>query len=89
MNSAHYLQLRPPIEELRGRYYRELKRFVTLPETFRGLTDTAMFQALLPRAGAGLGVVYRRAEAMFTRLAKAVAHFKDYVCAWLLLACLM
>ena len=74
-----HTQLRPPIEEIRARYYRELKRFVTIPETFRGLTDTPLFSALLGRAAAGFAVVYRKAEAMFAKLSRSTSIFRDYV----------
>ena len=63
------------MEELRARYYRDLKRFITIPEVFRGLSDTSLFSALLTRAAVGFTTVYRKAESMFARLAKAVAYF--------------
>eukprot|EP00048_Salpingoeca_helianthica_P012918 m.191084 g.191084 ORF g.191084 m.191084 type:complete len:4245 (+) comp15437_c5_seq48:84-12818(+) len=73
------LQLRPPMEEVRARYYREVKRFLCIPETFRGLTDTRIFAALMQRSARGYEVMYKKAEALFNRLGKAVAHFKDWV----------
>uniref|UniRef100_A0A0M3HJS5 Uncharacterized protein n=1 Tax=Ascaris lumbricoides TaxID=6252 RepID=A0A0M3HJS5_ASCLU len=34
------LQLRPPIEEIRAKYYREMKKFLSIPQKFRGIQDT-------------------------------------------------
>lgn len=31
------LGFRPPIEELRDRYYREIKNFITIPSRFQGV----------------------------------------------------
>lgn len=33
------VQFRPPIEEIRGRYFREMKKFMCLPHNFRGLLE--------------------------------------------------
>ncbi|OWK62944.1 Cytoplasmic dynein 2 heavy chain 1 [Lonchura striata] len=37
------LQFRPPFEEVRARYYREMKRFISIPNQFRGFFNREIF----------------------------------------------
>eukprot|EP00051_Salpingoeca_urceolata_P021875 m.349048 g.349048 ORF g.349048 m.349048 type:complete len:4259 (-) comp19881_c0_seq4:199-12975(-) len=73
------LQFRPPLEEIRAKYYRELKKFLIIPERFGGLADPALFKVMVDRNASGFSVVYRKAEALFSRLSKVVHHFRDWV----------
>nr|XP_032832089.1 cytoplasmic dynein 2 heavy chain 1 [Petromyzon marinus]XP_032832097.1 cytoplasmic dynein 2 heavy chain 1 [Petromyzon marinus]XP_032832104.1 cytoplasmic dynein 2 heavy chain 1 [Petromyzon marinus] len=77
------LQLRPPIEELRSRYYREVRRFLGAPAAFlgvRGITGpTAIFPAMVERNEMRFLAVYMRAEALFARLADACTTFQEWV----------
>eukprot|EP00050_Salpingoeca_kvevrii_P020215 m.95860 g.95860 ORF g.95860 m.95860 type:complete len:4292 (+) comp8765_c0_seq1:164-13039(+) len=73
------LQFRPPLEEIRAKYYRELKKFLTIPERFGGLAESGIFKAMIDNNAAGFATVYRKAEALFARLAKALEHFRPWV----------
>jgi dynein heavy chain 2 len=63
---------RPPLEELRAAYYREMRRHVAVPATFGGLTGVNAhdFEAMARRNAAGLHRVYDNAERLFARVAK-------------------
>ena len=37
--SGGKLAFRPPLEELRASYYREMKKFISIPNSFTGLGD--------------------------------------------------
>jgi hypothetical protein len=55
------LQLRPALEEVRARYYRELKKFIQIPERFGGLSnDASPFATIIDRAAGGFAAVYRK-----------------------------
>ena len=42
-------QFRPPLEEVRAKYYREMKKFICIPEKFGGIGDSGeKLVALLP-----------------------------------------
>lgn len=67
------------MEEIQAKYFRELKKFITLPTRFGGLGDSKIFEAMIDRNTTGFKTIYRKAEALFTRLGKVVHHFKDWV----------
>ena len=73
------LQFRPPLEEIRAKYYREMKKFISLPYHFRGLADSGddlIFPVIIEKHTSGFSTVYRKAEELFQRLAKAQNVFK-------------
>ncbi|KAL2914266.1 hypothetical protein HK105_206212 [Polyrhizophydium stewartii] len=73
------LQFRPPYEEIRAKYYRELKKFINLPSAFKGVGETRVFGQLIDQNAASLSTVYNKAEALFQNLLKAHDVFKDWV----------
>ncbi|XP_033632471.1 cytoplasmic dynein 2 heavy chain 1-like isoform X2 [Asterias rubens] len=76
------LQFRPPLEEIRAKYYREMKKFISLPYHFRGLADSGddlIFPVIIEKHTSGFSTVYRKAEELFQRLAKAQNVFKEWV----------
>ncbi|XP_063970614.1 cytoplasmic dynein 2 heavy chain 1 [Lytechinus pictus] len=76
------LQFRPPIEEIRAKYYREMKKFISLPYHFRGIGDTGeplIYPAIIERNASGFLNVYKMAEVLFSKLDKAKDIFKDWV----------
>ena len=59
------LQFRPPLEEIRAKYYREMKKFVCIPHHFRGVGDSAkpmatIFPRMIDRNSTGFLTVYRK-----------------------------
>uniref|UniRef100_A0A158R4I4 Cytoplasmic dynein 2 heavy chain 1 n=1 Tax=Syphacia muris TaxID=451379 RepID=A0A158R4I4_9BILA len=64
------IQLRPPIEEIRSKYYHELKKFLSIPYKFRGVQDTEQVTVVLAELNATRFYnLYEKAENLFANLA--------------------
>lgn len=64
-----HLQFRPPLEEIRSKFYREMRRFITIPLHFRGMgqgegqlgkPQQTIFPRMIDRNAKGLLTVYRK-----------------------------
>ncbi|KAJ8027756.1 Cytoplasmic dynein 2 heavy chain 1 [Holothuria leucospilota] len=78
----HKLQFRPPFEEIRAKYYREMKKFISVPFHFRGIGDTGetlIFPLIVERNAPGFALVYKKAEELFKRLNETKKIFKEWV----------
>eukprot|EP00056_Hartaetosiga_gracilis_P017754 m.8317 g.8317 ORF g.8317 m.8317 type:complete len:4146 (-) comp6080_c0_seq1:66-12503(-) len=73
------LQFRPPLEDVRSKYYRELKRFLIIPDKIGGVGDGAVYKYILSSSSKAFKKVYKRAEQLFHRLAKVAHQFKEWV----------
>lgn len=73
------LQFKPALEDIRVKYYREMKKFIQLPEKVHGLSDTGIFARLSNQNAPALKIVYEKAESLFTRLSKVLDHYQNYV----------
>ena len=74
------LQFRPPFEEIKARYYRELRKFISIPQNFKGFGgDNALFAALIDRTASEFDNVFKKAEMLFERLEAVKEEFKDWV----------
>ncbi|KAF7232339.1 hypothetical protein EG68_08731, partial [Paragonimus skrjabini miyazakii] len=86
------LAFRPPFEEIKAKYYREMQKFISVPNHFRGVNElrplseeeqtngpTLIFPMIIENQANGLRVCYRKAEFLFTRLMASVEPFKDWV----------
>ncbi|XP_056138994.1 cytoplasmic dynein 2 heavy chain 1 [Lampris incognitus] len=76
------LQFRPPFEEVRARYYREMKRFICIPNQFKGVSaqgEELIFSAMIDRNASGLLTVFSKAEDLFSRLLAVQEKFKEWV----------
>ncbi|XP_057314672.1 cytoplasmic dynein 2 heavy chain 1-like isoform X2 [Hydractinia symbiolongicarpus] len=74
------LQFRPPFEEIRSKYYREIKKFITVPKNFKGLGENQlMFQNIIENNSQLFETVYAKAEVLFNRLATVKDQFRDWV----------
>jgi len=81
--SGGRLAFRPPLEELRASYYREMKKFISIPVSFTGLGgNKAVFEAMTNRNAESLWAVYRKAEILFARL----GQLRDGYGAWAVLS---
>ena len=59
------LQFRPSLEELRAKYYREMKKFICIPLHFKGVGEATsaaltIFPRMISRNAAGFTTVYRK-----------------------------
>ena len=77
------LQFRPPFEEIRAKYYREIKKFINLPIGFKTLGDSKIFLSLISNCSSSLLNVYSRSEKIFDDLLKVIDVFED----WAVLGC--
>lgn len=74
------LQFEPPFEEIRTQYYREVKRFLSVPENIRGVgVDGSPFKRMTRDNAAGVAIVFKKAEKLFSKLQRAAAPFGDWV----------
>ncbi|XP_063807614.1 cytoplasmic dynein 2 heavy chain 1 isoform X2 [Pseudophryne corroboree] len=76
------LQFKPPYEEIRAKYYRDMKRFISIPHQFRGLSqpgEEPIFSVMPERNANGFITVFSKAEDLFRRLSAAKDQFKDWV----------
>ncbi|XP_040902456.1 cytoplasmic dynein 2 heavy chain 1 [Toxotes jaculatrix] len=76
------LQFRPPFEEVRARYFREMKRFISIPNQFKGVSaqgEEMIFNIMIDRNASGFLTIFSKAEDLFSRL-QAIQHkFKEWV----------
>ncbi|XP_047450013.1 cytoplasmic dynein 2 heavy chain 1 isoform X3 [Mugil cephalus] len=76
------LQFRPPFEEVRTRYFREMKRFISIPNQFKGVSaqgEELIFNVMIDKNASGFLTIFSKAEDLFSRL-KAIQHkFKEWV----------
>ncbi|TPX70937.1 hypothetical protein SpCBS45565_g01524 [Spizellomyces sp. 'palustris'] len=73
------LQFRPAFEEIRAKYYREMKKFINIPAAFRGLGETDVFRHMIDSNATSLSTVYQKADTLFQNLYKVQDLFKDWV----------
>uniref|UniRef100_A0A1I8P5Z9 Dynein heavy chain linker domain-containing protein n=1 Tax=Stomoxys calcitrans TaxID=35570 RepID=A0A1I8P5Z9_STOCA len=75
----------PPEEEIRERYYTQLRRFIERPCGFRGLSEKGpeLFKTMVENNRHYFGPLYEKAEDLFEKLAK----FKKIWLPWVALGC--
>jgi dynein heavy chain 2 len=63
------LEFKPPLEQIRQNYYKELKKFVNIPYVFEGFGDnSAIYKRMGVDNSKRLATVYLKAESLFTNL---------------------
>ena len=66
-------RLKPPVEELRTAYFKEIKNFIQLPVAFKGLEGAAhIYKAMPDRNPQSVMTVFAKAEELFQQI-QAVA----------------
>ncbi|KAJ3098912.1 Cytoplasmic dynein 2 heavy chain 1 [Phlyctochytrium planicorne] len=73
------LQFRPPFENIRANYYREMKNIINIPGSFKGLGDVDIYSQMIDKNSPTLSIVYRKTEALFLNLLTVYDKFKDWV----------
>uniref|UniRef100_A0AAY5F0X4 Cytoplasmic dynein 2 heavy chain 1 n=1 Tax=Electrophorus electricus TaxID=8005 RepID=A0AAY5F0X4_ELEEL len=76
------LQFRPAFEEVRAKYYREMKRFISIPNQFKGVSEPGeepIFSAMIERNASSFLSVYSKAEQLFGRLLRVQDTFREWV----------
>jgi len=70
------------MEEIKSKYYREMKKFIGIPSQFRGVGGDAavaadlIFPALIDRSANGFYTCYHKASELFKRLDSVQNIFK-------------
>ena len=74
------MQFRPPFEEIKAKYFKEIKKFTSIPKNFKGIGDNAgMFQNIIDNNSSLFQTVYSKADALFARVEAVEEQFKDWV----------
>ncbi len=76
------LQFKPPIEDIRMKYFSQLKRFLAIPKNFRGVsesTENLIFPAIIDRNAHRFSHLFKKAEELFGRLDRVKDRFVDWV----------
>uniref|UniRef100_T1IHY1 Cytoplasmic dynein 2 heavy chain 1 n=1 Tax=Strigamia maritima TaxID=126957 RepID=T1IHY1_STRMM len=78
------LQFYPPLEEIRTKYYSQLKRLLSIPIHFKGVHnevagDNLIFPVMVERNAHRFGKVYKKAEGLFARLDELIDKFRPWV----------
>lgn len=76
------LVFQPPIEELQAFYYKEMKKFISIPTAFQGLSGSKggeLFNRMSQSANvSSLVRVYEKGELMFTKLLGVCQEYQKY-----------
>ncbi len=73
------LTFQPPIEEIRMKYYSQLKRFLAIPKVFKGVSESAenlIFPAIIERNAHRFSHLFHKAEELFVKLDKKKDRFQ-------------
>uniref|UniRef100_A0A8R1DG42 Cytoplasmic dynein 2 heavy chain 1 n=1 Tax=Caenorhabditis japonica TaxID=281687 RepID=A0A8R1DG42_CAEJA len=77
------IQLRPTIEEIRAKYYKELSKFLRIPDRFRGVQEdensSKFFAQMIDRSMNLLPTIYEKAEQLMDKVATCDQIFSDGV----------
>ncbi|KAK3283536.1 hypothetical protein CYMTET_8768 [Cymbomonas tetramitiformis] len=77
------LQFEPPLEEIRTQHFKQIKGFLNLPLTHKGVSEQSQaagfFRHMVDKNGANVAKVYERAEMLFARLAEEQKKLTDWV----------
>ena len=76
------LSFRPSFEELKTRYYKEMRRFIEIPTRFKGFseqTENLIFPVIIERNSLGLITCYRQSAILFRRVLAATTKFEEWV----------
>lgn len=78
------LQFKPPLEELKQIYYGNVRKFLNIPNYFKGVSDDVpeneqIFPTILKRHGHRFEKIYRDAENLFDRLLGVQGRFVEWI----------
>jgi dynein heavy chain 2 len=74
------LRMKPPLEDLKILYYKEIKQFISFPLGFKGLEGAPqVYKAILERNQAAIGVVFKKADELFAKVEAVQKSFLPWV----------
>eukprot|EP00438_Fugacium_kawagutii_P026834 Skav224731 [mRNA] locus=scaffold699:573890:588190:- [translate_table: standard] len=79
------LKLKPPLEELKASYFKEIKTFIALPLQFKGLDGSPHVYKVMPdRNAEAIAVVFQKADELFVKLQKLQNSYAPWLVVGLL-----
>ena len=72
------LDFKPPLEQIRQSYYKELKKFVNIPYTFEGFGNHQIYKKMGTRNAKRLVQVYFKAEILFNKLIELLNNYTNW-----------
>lgn len=77
--SQRRLQFKPPLEEMQATYYKEMKKFVSVPNSFQGFgQNSKLYSSMGDQNANSLVQVYSKAESLFSKLAACQNKFEPW-----------
>ena len=74
------LEFKPPSEQIRQNYYKELKKFVNIPYSFEGFGSNAqIYKKMGSRNSKRLVQVYFKAEILFDKLNDMLVRYNEWI----------
>ena len=72
------LQFKPAFEEIKAKYFREMKKFISIPNHFRGVSEdgTSIYPAIIESNAGAFTTCYSKANLLFKRLHATQDQFK-------------
>ena len=77
--SQRKLMFRPSVEELRASYYRQMSKFISIPNNFSGFGNNDVYAKMADLNSKSLIQVYVKAENLFTRLSALQKSLESWV----------
>lgn len=68
---------------MRAKYFREMKRFISIPNQFKGVSaqgEELIFSVMIDRNASGFLTIFSKAEDLFSRLLGVQDKFKVCMC---------
>jgi len=78
-NRQRHLQYNPPFEEVKAKYFREMKKFISIPNVFKGVgevQENLIYPAIIERNAEGFVTCYKKGDALFKRLGDELLKYK-------------
>ncbi|GAB6032228.1 Cytoplasmic dynein 2 heavy chain 1 [Chamberlinius hualienensis] len=76
------LQFHPPFEEIKSKYYAQVKRFLYIPFVFKGvhesINEPLIFSVMIDRNASLFSSIYKRAEIIFDKLFDIHVSYKKW-----------
>ncbi|TRY75069.1 hypothetical protein TCAL_08574 [Tigriopus californicus] len=76
------LQFSPPIEEIKMKYFSQLKRFLAIPYVFKGVSESSenlSYPSIIDRNAHRFSHLFKKAEDLFSRLETVKVRYVEWV----------
>ena len=78
-SSSKSIEFKPPIESVRQQYYNEIKKFISIPNSFEGFHSNGhVFKRMCKTNMKSIMSVFGKAEALFDRLLQSVKKYAPW-----------